>query len=43
VRLAGERDDISFRSLGEVPLKGMASPVEVYEALLHSMRSDAMS
>jgi adenylate cyclase len=36
VRLAGGRDDLGFRSLGEVPLKGMASPVEVYEALLRS-------
>jgi adenylate cyclase len=33
VRLAGERDDIDFRSLGEIRLKGMASPVEAYEAL----------
>jgi len=36
VRLAGGRDDIDFRRLGEVPLKGMASRVEVYEALLPS-------
>jgi adenylate cyclase len=33
VRLAGERDDIGFRSVGSVPLKGMVSPVEVYEAV----------
>jgi adenylate cyclase len=33
VRLAGNRDDVGFRRLGEVPLKGLASPVEVYEAL----------
>ena len=32
VRLAGGHDDIGFRSLGKVSLKGMASPVEVYEA-----------
>jgi adenylate cyclase len=32
VRLAGGHDDIGFRSLGEVSLKGMASSVEVYEA-----------
>ncbi len=36
VRLAGGRDDIDFRRLGEVPLKGMASRVEVYEALVPS-------
>jgi class 3 adenylate cyclase len=33
VRLAGERDDIGFRSLGAVPLKGMVHSVDVYEAL----------
>jgi len=33
VRLAGERDDIGFRELGAVPLKGMMRPVEVFEAL----------
>jgi adenylate cyclase len=33
VRLAGDRDDIDFRSLGAVPLKGMVDPVKVYEAL----------
>jgi class 3 adenylate cyclase len=33
VRLAGESDDIGFRSLGAVPLKGMVDPVKVYEAL----------
>ena len=33
VRLAGERDDVGFRRLGAVSLKGLASPVEVYEAL----------
>lgn len=33
VRLAGERDDIGFRRLGSVPLKGIVLPVEVYEAL----------
>jgi adenylate cyclase len=32
VRLAGGHDDIGFRSLGKVSLKGIASPVEVYEA-----------
>jgi adenylate cyclase len=32
VRLAGGHDDIGFRSLGKVSLKGMASPVDVYEA-----------
>jgi class 3 adenylate cyclase len=31
-RLADGHDDIGFRSLGKVSLKGMASPVEVYEA-----------
>ena len=34
VRLAGGRDDIGFRGLGAVPLKGMVEPVEIYEALL---------
>ncbi|MGH2652109.1 MAG: adenylate/guanylate cyclase domain-containing protein, partial [Actinomycetota bacterium] len=33
VRLAGKRDDVDFRKLGAVSLKGMALPVEVYEAL----------
>ena len=33
VRLTGERDDIGFRELGAVPLKGMVRPVEVFEAL----------
>jgi adenylate cyclase len=33
VRLAGERDDVDFRKLGAVSLKGMALPVEVYEAV----------
>jgi len=33
VRLAGNRDDVDFRKLGAVSLKGMALPVEVYEAL----------
>jgi class 3 adenylate cyclase len=32
VRLAGERDDVDFRKLGAVSLKGIALPVEVYEA-----------
>jgi adenylate cyclase len=36
VRLAGGRDDLGFRSVGEIPLKGMSSPVEVYEALASS-------
>ena len=39
VRLAGGHDDIGFRSLGEVSLKGMASPVEVYEAR-HLLQGD---
>jgi class 3 adenylate cyclase len=34
VRLAGKRDDVDFRKLGAVSLKGIAMPVEVYEALL---------
>jgi class 3 adenylate cyclase len=33
VRLAGERDDVGFRALGAVPLKGMMEPIKVYEAL----------
>jgi adenylate cyclase len=33
VRLAGNRDDVDFRKLGAVSLKGIALPVEVYEAL----------
>jgi class 3 adenylate cyclase len=33
VRLAGKRDDVDFRKLEAVSLKGMALPVEVYEAL----------
>jgi class 3 adenylate cyclase len=32
-RLAGDRDDLAFRSVGEVRLKGMSTPVEAYEAL----------
>jgi adenylate cyclase len=34
VRLAGERDEISFQSVGEMSLRGMASPLEVFEANL---------
>jgi adenylate cyclase len=34
VRLAGDRQDLGFSSLGEISLKGMSSPVEVYEALV---------
>jgi adenylate cyclase len=34
VRLVGERDDIDFHGLGDVPVKGMASSVEVFEAAL---------
>jgi class 3 adenylate cyclase len=33
VRLAGERDDVDFRKLGAVSLKGIALPIEVYEAV----------
>jgi class 3 adenylate cyclase len=33
VRIAGKRDDVDFRKLEAVSLKGIASPVEVYEAL----------
>jgi adenylate cyclase len=33
VRLTGKRDDVDFRRLDAVSLKGIASPVEVYEAL----------
>ena len=32
VRLAGSREDVDFRKLGAVSPKGMALPVEVYEA-----------
>jgi class 3 adenylate cyclase len=34
VRLVGVRDDIDFRGLGDVPVKGMTSPVQVFEAAL---------
>jgi hypothetical protein len=34
VRLVGERDDVDFRGLGDVPVKGMTSPVQVFEAAL---------
>jgi adenylate cyclase len=34
VRLVGERDDIDFHGLGDVPVKGMASSIEVFEAAL---------
>jgi adenylate cyclase len=34
VRLVGERGDIDFHGLGDVPVKGMASPIEVFEAAL---------
>jgi adenylate cyclase len=34
VRLVGERDDIDFHALGNVPVKGMTSPVQVFEAAL---------
>jgi adenylate cyclase len=33
VRLAGEREDLGFTSIGEIGLKGISSPVEVFEAL----------
>lgn len=33
VRLAGERDDVDFRKLEPMSLKGIALPVEVYEAV----------
>jgi class 3 adenylate cyclase len=33
VRLAGDRDDLGFTSIGEIRLKGMSSPIEAYEAL----------
>lgn len=33
VRLAGDRHDVHFTSIGEISLKGMSSPIEVYEAL----------
>jgi adenylate cyclase len=33
VRLAGGGDTIGFRRIGEVGLKGISSPVEVFEAL----------
>jgi class 3 adenylate cyclase len=32
-RLAGDRDDLGFRSVGEVRLKGISTPVKAYEAL----------
>jgi len=35
VRLAGERDEFHFHSLGPVPLKGIASRVEVFEVVPH--------
>jgi adenylate cyclase len=34
VRLVGERGDIDFHGLGDVSVKGMASPIEVFEAAL---------
>jgi adenylate cyclase len=34
VRLVGEQDEIEFRGLGDVAVKGMASPMVVYEAAL---------
>lgn len=34
VRLAGDRDDLGFTSIGEITLKGMSSPIEAYEALV---------
>jgi adenylate cyclase len=36
VRLAGDRHDVRFTSIGEISLKGMSSPIEVYEALASS-------
>jgi adenylate cyclase len=36
VRLAGDRDDLGFTSIGEITLKGMSSPVEAFEALASS-------
>jgi class 3 adenylate cyclase len=36
VRLADGRDTIGFRRIGEVDLKGISSPVEVFEALTAS-------
>jgi adenylate cyclase len=36
VRLAGDRDDLVFTSIGEISLKGMSSPIEAYEALVPS-------
>jgi class 3 adenylate cyclase len=36
VRLAGDRDDLEFTSIGEVTLKGMSSPIEAFEALASS-------
>jgi class 3 adenylate cyclase len=36
VKLAGDREGIGFRSIGELSLRGMSSPVEVYEAVASS-------
>jgi hypothetical protein len=36
VRLAGEREDLRFTSIGEVLLKGMSAPIEAYEAIVFS-------
>jgi len=33
VRLAGDRDDVGFTSIGKISLKGMSAPVEAYEAI----------
>jgi adenylate cyclase len=33
VRLAGDRDDLGFTSIGEVTLKGMSAPIEAFEAV----------
>jgi class 3 adenylate cyclase len=41
VRLAGDRDDLRFTSIGEVRLKGMSAPIEAYEALPSSAGSAA--
>jgi adenylate cyclase len=33
-RLVGQSKDIDFRDLGDVPIKGMIAPVQVFEAVL---------
>jgi hypothetical protein len=39
VRLAGDCDDIGFKGIGEVEVKGRSSPIEADEALASSAGS----